>query len=512
MTEVLIWSFLLRLTQSLIAASPFILAGLIVAGIFRRLMGRESTRRLFGNSSGRSLLQAWGLGMLLPICSLGVIPVIRELRGMGLRGGTILAFAMAAPLFNPLSVLYGLTLSEPIAILAFAFCSLIVVTGVGMVWDRLFPDSSQSEPEPPTVRAGLKRIAAIGVAAARHAGGRSALYILIGLVGVAMLGVVLPAGSLQHAVNGDNPLAPLTMTAIAVPVYATPMLAMSQLGMMFQHANSPGAAFVLLALGAGMNLGLVFWMWRQYGLRRSAAWMGLLLGVVLLLAYGVDRPLYPHAIDPADHTHAFDIYCRPFYSDAVNPGALAIEKLRRDTSPVELYPLAMLGLLLAAGLLLNLFDRTGRVERWLEATPQTEAPRRLDVVVPGPILGGVALIGLVVASIVGCYAYYPPPAEVLEEMNIVKAEALGAALADDPEQATYWIEIYDDWSRKLEVGAFLRDWKLSDYHRIKARILREQLELLEHEIEHQDREEIQQLVARVSRSQGRLRTAFIEER
>ncbi|QDU38000.1 putative permease [Maioricimonas rarisocia] len=512
MTEVLIWSFVLRLTQAFIAASPFILAGLIVAGIFRRLMGRESTRRLFGGSSGRSHLQAWGLGMLLPICSLGVIPVIRELRGMGLRGGTILAFAMAAPLFNPLSVLYGLTLSEPIAIVAFAFCSLIVVTGVGMVWDRLFPESSQTEEEPAPVGAGLKRMLAIGVAAARQAGGASALYILAGLIGVALLGVIVPPGALQHAMNGDNPLAPLTMTAAAIPVYATPMLAMSQLGMMFQHANSPGAAFVLLALGAGMNLGLVIWMWRQYGLRRSAAWMGLLLVVVLGLAYGVDRPLYPHAIDPADHTHAFDIYCRPFYSDNASPGAAALATLRRDTKPYELYPVAMLGLLVAAGLLLNLLDRQGRIEHWLEAAPQTEVPRRFDVVLPGPVLGGIALVGLVITSIVGCYAYYPPPAEVLEEMNVVKAEALGSALSEDASHATYWIEVYDDWSRKLEVGAFLRDWQLSDYHRMKARILREQLELLEHEIEHQDHEEVQRLVAKVSRSQSRLKTAFLEER
>jgi hypothetical protein len=64
-----------------------------------------------------------------------------------------------------------------------------------------------------------------------------------------------PANSLQHTFNYDNPLAPLYMTGMAIPVYATPMLAMSQLGMMFQHANSIGAAFVLLVLGAGMNLG-----------------------------------------------------------------------------------------------------------------------------------------------------------------------------------------------------------------------------------------------------------------
>ena len=47
--------------------------------------------------------------MLMPVCSLGVIPIAREMRRSDLRGGD-LAFAMTAPLFNPLSMLYGLTL------------------------------------------------------------------------------------------------------------------------------------------------------------------------------------------------------------------------------------------------------------------------------------------------------------------------------------------------------------------------------------------------------------------
>ncbi|MEW4489940.1 permease [Thalassoglobus sp. JC818] len=526
MAETLIWSFLLRFLQSLFSAAPFILAGLIIAGVFRRLMGRDLTVRMFGDNSRRSLVQAWGIGMLLPICSLGVIPVIRELRRTGLKGGTILAFAMSAPLFNPLSVLYGLTLSEPWAIITFAFCSLLVVTGVGFVWDRIFPDSGNTKPPPAEVAFGLKRMLSIAVAAGREAGGVSAIFILIGLIGVAMLGVIIPAGGLQHAMNGDNPFAPLTMSGVAVPVYATPMLAMSQLGMMFQHANSPGAAFVLLVLGAGMNLGLAAWMWRQYGLKKCGVWFALLLAIVLGLAYGVDRPLYPHEIDAADHTHAFDIYCRPFHGVVPNASQVVIEKLKRDIQPYELYASIALGAVVLFGLILNLFDRNCRIEAWLEKQQETAEPSRFDIIVPAPVLGGLFLVGLVFASILGCYAYYPPPGEVLEEMNIAKAEALGAALVGDEVHSKYWIDIYQDWSRKLEVGVYLRDWKLSDYHRIKSRILREQLELLKHEVEHynedkehgdnhaeyEDTAEIRELVSKVNISQVRLKTAFLDER
>lgn len=513
MLEVMFWGFAVRFSQCLVQASPFILVGLFITGIFRRLLGDDGTRRLFGEGTQRSLLQAWGIGMLLPVCSLGVIPVIRELRRVGLAGGTILAFAMSAPLFNPLSLLYGLTLSEPVAILLFAFSSLVVVTLVGFVWDRIFPGSGTSDVPTRPVGYGPKRMLSILVVAAREVSGPALPYLLVGLAGVAMLGALLPSTALQHSVNGDDPLAPLTMTVIAVPVYATPMLAMSQLGSMFQHANSPGAAFVLLALGAGMNLGLAWWMFRHYGVKKAVVWFSLLLAVVVGLAYGVDRPLFPRDIEIADHTHAFDVYCRPFESTSSNLPSLAAAKLQRDTQPYERTAALMLGGLLLLGLGLRVLDRRLVIEDWLERVPeeQPSAPG-LDIVIPGQVLGGLAMVGLIAASIVGCYAYYPAPEEVLEEMSIVRAEALGGALGGDVSHAKYWIEAYDDWSRKLEVGVYLRDWRLSEYHRWKSRLLREKLELLQHEVENQDMDDVRRRVAEISRTHQRLRRAYLEER
>jgi len=69
-------------------------------------------------------------------------------------------------------------------------------------------------------------------------------------------------------------------------------LGLQNVGSMFQHANSVGAAFVLLTLGAGVNLGLIAWVWRNYGLARSLAWLAILLAVVLGLAYAVENPCH----------------------------------------------------------------------------------------------------------------------------------------------------------------------------------------------------------------------------
>lgn len=512
MIEMMFWGFATRFMVSLVQASPFILVGFAVAAVLRRFFGYEETRKLFSEGTRSALLRAWVIGMLLPVCSLGAIPVIREMRRAGIRGGTILAFAMSGPLFNPLSLLYGLTLSEPIAILSFAACSLVIVTIVGLIWDRMFPDSALPIVEEKAVAYGYRRMLAVGTAAGREATSASLIYILLGLAGVGLLGAFIPANSLQHIFNYDNPLAPLYMTGMAIPVYATPMLAMSQLGMMFQHANSIGAAFVLLVLGAGMNLGIVVWLYREYGFKRGTTWMILLLSIVLALAYGIDQPLFPKDIEPANHTHAFDIYCQPFTSvQAMSYFEATKAKLQRDINPFEWRPLWMFGLLILSGMILKIVDRSSKLEQWLEAAPPKQIAGRGDIIVPGPILGLLSLLGLFVLSIVGCFAYYPAPDECLEAMTDARIGALSAGLSMDHTETKYWAERYDDWTRKLEVGAYLRHGELSEYHRWKARLLREQLETLEHEVEDGEREVVTKLISKIARSHSRMSHAFRDE-
>jgi len=340
--EVIVFGALTRMVQALVAASPTIFVGWLVAAIFERILGREGTYRLFGGNTWRQLPQAWLLGMLLPVCSLGVIPVMHQMRKSGISGGTILAFGLTAPLFNPISVLYGLTLSDPLAILAFSLCSLLLITILGLLWDRLFPNSQQPLEALEKTPYGLRRIAAVALSMAHQAWSRSSLYMFLAILGVGILAGLLPAGVLQRAAGKDDTLAPLTMSAVATLAYITPMTAIVQVASMFQHGNSVAAAFALLTLGTGVNLGLLVWMVRHYGFGRSLVWLGCLVGIVLVMSYSLDRPLRPKGIEPADHTHAFDTYCNPFVSGEQDYWASSKRVLQEAATPAG-YRLARLG-------------------------------------------------------------------------------------------------------------------------------------------------------------------------
>ena len=518
MSSAILWGACLRIAQAALQASPFIFTGLCITGLLHRLMGHQHTRRLFGSNTVASLFQSWLIGMLLPGCSLGVIPIVKQLRRSGIAVGTIFAFALSSPLFDPLSMLYGLTLSKPITIVAFAFCSLIVVTISGSVFDWLFPNTEVVIEEPPETPYGVKRLLSVLVVMARETVSSTGGLIACGLLGAGLLSMALPPASLGNSMGHDNPYSPLLMTAVAIPAYATPMTAMGQLGSMFQHGNSVGAAFILLIFGAGMNLGLLLWMILHYGWKKSAVWFGLMLLVVIGFSYGIERPLYPTDIEPADHTHAFDIYCQPFRADSPPSEGYLSEiwrRIRLETQLHEVVGAALLAVLISLGLFLKWLDRRWVIETWLNRRPAASdnaIPLKWDIVVPGPVLAMVGLLTIVAGSMVGCFAYYPDPTETLEELNLARTEALSAALGGKSEQALHWIPVCESWNRRLQVGTYIRYGRLSNYHRMKARVFQERLEELEHMITDRDPiDEVRKQVSDTSRAFGRLSSAFREE-
>ena len=88
-----------RISQGFMFSAPTLLVGLLTAAILRYYLGREGTQKLFGGDSLRSLPQSWLVGMLLPVCSIGVLPILIQMRRAGVKPGAMSAFALSAPPF-----------------------------------------------------------------------------------------------------------------------------------------------------------------------------------------------------------------------------------------------------------------------------------------------------------------------------------------------------------------------------------------------------------------------------
>jgi uncharacterized membrane protein YraQ (UPF0718 family) len=558
MSETLLWAFGLRLAQALIEASPTLLSGLVIAGILQRMVGPAGTRRLFGEAGWKGLVRSWALGMLLPVCSLGVLPVARVMRRSGVPAANVLAFMLVGPLLNPISFLYGLTLAEPKVICCYVVLTLLLALSVGLLWQRLFPRAAapdvdlvaaaETEPLPAP---GPPRLLAVAVTAARELVSPVAPYVLVGVVCTAALSAALPFGSMQHSMQRTDLLSPLIMVLIATPSYMGPLAGMMRVGLMFEHGNSVGAAFVLFVLGIGVNVGMIAWAVRLLGWKPAAAWFGMVIAGTTALAYAIEKPLTT-PIEAAAHTHAFDEVTSPFIKD--QPVQFEVWKKKVVARIETLESVGLLGLLLLA-LLAGAERASGlgsRLEAFLTRQPgqiahlpapspfphlptpspnEGEGERRVphppapspktgegeprrrarwDVEIPGPVLGALALVGLIVFSVYSAYIYYPPRKQVFTEMAAVRAEALVAVRSDKHEEAIRRLEQWDLLTRKLQVGELLRTLRYDEEVAQKTDDLREAMEKVRDALLAGEHAEAKKLIAEVEKSYQACRGAYME--
>lgn len=506
--ELYLSAALLRFCESAMQAAPTIMIGFLVAAIFARMMSPAQVRTLFVGGRGTGLMKSWLLGMLLPVCSLGAIPIVRELARQKIPMGSILAFAITAPLFNPISVLYGLTLSSPIVIFTFCLASLLIVTVVGLAWDWLFPEDRTAPKHLTAIAPGIKRLLGVVYEMARQVWGPSAIYIALGLLGITVLSLALPHSSLQYAAEPNDAWAPLGMATASVLIYATPIKAMVQIASMFEHGNSVGAAFSLLVLGTGINLGLIVWLISDQGFRRAATWLCLLFAVVVGLAYAVDKPLYPSGIEAAGHTHAFDDYCFPFAGQVDQPFQEVSRQLSNRIEPHEIVGLLILAVLMALGLLFLATEKRLSIATWLTHDPQHRS--QYDPYLPESVLWSASFGLLMVFSLLGCFLYYPPEREIFEEIKSVNIRIGSAALSQDWSTAEHWIPVAEDWVHKLTVSSYLRQRPPTPFLLAKKSMFLEKLELLEHAIEDREAEEAKRLGLDCQNAFRRLRAAYID--
>ena len=237
--------------------------------------------------------------------------------------------------------------------------------------------------------------------------------------------------------------------------------------------------------------------------------MALLASTTIALAYAVDKPLYPKGVEPAGHSHAFDVYTHPFHMNEPEMAESAKFRMLEFWKANELGATSILGGLILFGLIVNLVGPK-KIEAWFHS----ESPRKsgsYDIYVPDWILGATAVISLIVASVAGTFLYYPDAEELLPDLAVINTECVLSSRTKNWEAAMKWIAYADDLSRRLEVGVFLRHGEVDPFKSAKAKTYREKLDILKHAVEEQNEAEIEDIAMDVAKSYQRLSNAFKEQ-
>jgi uncharacterized protein len=83
---------------------PFLLMGTLLAALIRAFVPDRVLGKLFPKNRYGSIAAALFIGVFVPICECGTVPLARRLRQKGLPLSTTTAFLLAAPLVNPMTV------------------------------------------------------------------------------------------------------------------------------------------------------------------------------------------------------------------------------------------------------------------------------------------------------------------------------------------------------------------------------------------------------------------------
>lgn len=458
--ETIVCSGLLRMAKTMLAAAPFLLAGVAVAGILRSMVGAERLRSLLGVGRWTGPIRGYLLGCLLPVCSLGALPVARELQRAGVPSGTILSFVLVAPVLNPISIVYGLAHIDPVTLLYFAAGTFVVSLGIGWTWDAFVGktrDALVAGTGETLPRSSGRRLLVAGITASRSIAGPEAIDYLLAVLTMGVLGALLPYGVLQKGLTPDNPWSPLIMSLVAIPAYVTPFDVMMHFQLIVCDGYSMGAAFALMMLGAGANVGVANWLRRDYGTRPMLGFIAAIFLATLAIGYTADHTIVAASAGIADHTHAFDGFTRVHHvPEGVDGLRWVYELVMRDLRVPELVGISLIALLAVVGLGLTAFGKRLTVEAIIRSERADVREGVWNPAVPSWVIGVLSGVASVSLLIVLAYVFYPPPREIFDDISVIRVGIYDAIRSEDADEMIRLGFVWEDMVRKLPTGMRLR--------------------------------------------------------
>jgi hypothetical protein len=279
-------------------------------------------------------------------------------------------------------------------------------------------------------------------------------------------------------------------------------------GEMYEHSSSPGAAFVLLVLGTGMNLGTLAWAASAFGIRTLARWSLGMLGLTLVLGYAINASCYLPGSEEG-HTHIFDNFSRP--SGPLDLARVAV-LLTEAARPASLISLGGLAGLIVIGAILRVRNPSpvlpDQAETFETGTPETSAGVWNR---PLPATWGVwtAILGLLGLSVAGAYIYYPSPSEMFEDIRIVRVDAYSAVQSGTQEAALGHVIRWERMIDRLPIGAVIRRGPLDARMRETTQEMRDRLELLRNALKLGRLEEARTLMRESQKAHDRCRLSYL---
>ncbi|MFP4143778.1 MAG: SO_0444 family Cu/Zn efflux transporter [Phycisphaeraceae bacterium] len=324
----MIIDWLVNTWELTLEASPWLLFGLLAAGLIHAFLPPAWLTRWLGGRGIGAIVRAAVLGAPLPLCSCGVIPAAVALRRRGASRGATVSFLVATPETGVDSVAISYALLGPFMTIARPIAAVLSAIGAGIA-AQLVPGNPAPDPgeEPGHCDAGgcggqsepaeasacgsnesaessccssggsccgdadpsggpLKRLATGLTFAATDLIDDLAVWLAVGLLLAGAVATFLdPTTLAEWATWGGAIPAMMLMVLVGVPMYicataSTPIAA----GLLLAGV-SPGTVLVFLLAGPATNLATIGVIRRELGSASAAGYVGSI--AVISIALGL---------------------------------------------------------------------------------------------------------------------------------------------------------------------------------------------------------------------------------
>ena len=323
------------------AMAPYILFGLMFAGILHELVPESIVTKHLGKENVSSVVKSTLFGIPLPVCSCGVIPLATSIKKSGASKGATLSFLISTPITGVDSIMATYGIFGWIFTLYRAITSMVIAMIAGVL-TNIFDKEEQKTPN--TFSAGatpafgtLKPVGTTLLNAAKEeeasccsiegsccsgdsstkkqfsftAAMRYAFVTLLGdiakplfwglLLG-ALITVAIP-DNLAEVLQGNAWLSYVVVILIAVPMYVCATASLPIAAGLMLSGVSAGAAFVFLSAGPATNTVTIGVVKKMLGSKSLAIYLGSIIVGSILFGLGLDYIFDISNINPASLVH-----------------------------------------------------------------------------------------------------------------------------------------------------------------------------------------------------------------
>jgi uncharacterized membrane protein YraQ (UPF0718 family) len=323
--------FLEALWQLSISMAPYILFGLIFAGILHEVVPESLVTKHLGNDNISSVIKSTLFGIPLPVCSCGVIPLATSIKKSGASKGATLSFLISTPITGIDSILATYGIFGWIFTLYRAVTSMIIATVAGILTNIFDRDSTLEKQKTPSFSTQApkeslsftkasntdnkscdtgddtccstdsKKKSFSFVSAMRYAFGTLlgdiAKPLIWGLLLGALITVAIPE-DLSTILKEKAWLSYFIVILIAVPMYVCATASLPIAAGLMLSGVSAGAAFVFLSAGPATNTVTIGVVKKMLGNKSLFIYLGSIIVGSVVFGLGLDYIFDMNAIDP----------------------------------------------------------------------------------------------------------------------------------------------------------------------------------------------------------------------